>query len=103
MGIKIALVIISLFSLYQMKKVNDLDNELLIDQKKADSLETVILVSDSIIMSIKSEFLIALKQVHKDSINVENFKKNKPKQLKGLNREELNAKFRDYFNRIRTK
>lgn len=63
-----------MFSLYQLKQMNDLDNEVLLEQQKADSLENVILINDSIIVSIKSEFVEVLKQVEKDSINVESSK-----------------------------
>lgn len=103
MTYKIIAVIISLFSIHQYTQINTLSDELLQDQAKADSLENIISINDSIIMSIKSEYLISLKQVHKDSINVENFRKNKPKKLKGLNREELNDKFSRYFNANRSK
>lgn len=73
------------------------------EKAKADSLENVIHANDSIIMNLKSEYLIALKQVHKDSVNVENFKRNRPEKLKGLNREEINKKFNDYFSSRRSK
>jgi len=103
MSVKIVLAIVSLFSLYQLNKLDNLSDELLLDQQVADSLENVIILNDSIIISLKSEYLIAVEQVHRDSINVDNFKKNKPKQLKGLNREELNSKFNSYFKRNRSK
>jgi hypothetical protein len=103
MSIKIIAILISLFSIHQFNQINSLSNELLKDQEKADSLENIISINDSIIMSIKSEYLIALKQVHKDSINVENFKQNKPTKLKGLNRNEINNKFSDYFKSKRSK
>lgn len=70
---------------------------------KADSLENVVSINDSLIMSLKSNVLIALKQVEKDSVIVENFKKNKPKILKGLSREEINTKFNSYFKSRSTK
>lgn len=103
MNIKIALIIVSMFSLYQLKQMNDLDNEVLLEQQKADSLENVILINDSIIVSIKSEFVEVLKQVEKDSINVESFKRTKPKKIEGLNLEELNNQFDNYFKSKRSK
>jgi len=100
---KIALIIMSLFSLYQIKDNYELSNELKSDKLIADSLENEILINDSIIINLKSEYLVALNQVNKDSVNVENFKKNKPVKMKGLTKNEINTKFDIYFNSKRSK
>lgn len=99
----IFMIIFFLWGLDNWHNRTDTENQFKLEKAKADSLENVVHVNDSIIMNLKSEYLIAMKQVHKDSVNVENFKKNRPKKFKGLNREEINKKFSDYFNARRSK
>jgi hypothetical protein len=100
---KTALIVLSFISIYQIKDNYDLSKKINNGKSKADSLENVIILNDSIIFRLKSEYLMSLNQIHKDSVNVENYRKNKPKKLKGLNREELNNKFNDYFDNKRSK
>jgi hypothetical protein len=100
---KIIAVLLITFNLYQYTENKKYNSELKKNLAIADSLENVISINDSIIINLKSEYLIALNQVHKDSVNVENFRKNRPKKLKGLNIEEINSKFNDYFKSIRSK